>query len=94
MGALYKGLIATGILSVGAIALVTWAMIGFGPVAGAAFTGMNLFWCAVIGLAVTAFIVVITEYYTGVGFRPVRSIAQASVTGPRHQRDPGPRGLA
>jgi K(+)-stimulated pyrophosphate-energized sodium pump len=81
MGALYKGLIATGMLSVGAIALVTWGMIGLGPVAGAAFTGMNLFWCAVIGLAVTAFIVVITEYYTGVGFRPVRSIAQASVTG-------------
>ncbi|WP_210483098.1 sodium-translocating pyrophosphatase [Microvirga antarctica] len=81
MGALYKGLIATGILSVGAIALVTYAMIGFGPVAGAAFTGMNLFWCAVIGLGVTAFIVVITEYYTGTGYRPVRSIAQASVTG-------------
>jgi K(+)-stimulated pyrophosphate-energized sodium pump len=81
MGALYKGLIATGILSVGAIALVTWAMIGFGPVTGAAFTGMNLFWCAIIGLGVTAFIVVITEYYTGTGYRPVRSIAQASVTG-------------
>ena len=81
MGALYKGLIATGILSVGAIALVTWGMIGFGPVTGAAFTGLNLFWCAVIGLGVTAFIVVITEYYTGTGFRPVRSIAQASVTG-------------
>ena len=42
---------------------------------------MSLFWCAVVGLAVTALIVVITEYYTGVGFRPVRSIAQASVTG-------------
>lgn len=81
MGALYKGLIATGILSVGAIALVTWSMIGFGPVQGAAFTGMNLFWCAVVGLGVTAFIVVITEYYTGTGYRPVRSIAQASVTG-------------
>jgi K(+)-stimulated pyrophosphate-energized sodium pump len=81
MGALYKGLIATGVLSAIAIALVTWQMIGFGPVAGAEFTGLDLFWCALIGLAVTAFIVVITEYYTGVGFRPVRSIAQSSVTG-------------
>ncbi|HEV2564206.1 MAG TPA: sodium-translocating pyrophosphatase [Microvirga sp.] len=81
MGALYKGLIATGILSAAAIAAVTWQMIGFGPVAGADFTGQALFWCAIIGLAVTALIVVITEYYTGVGFRPVRSIAQSSVTG-------------
>ncbi|WP_262271270.1 MULTISPECIES: sodium-translocating pyrophosphatase [Microvirga] len=81
MGALYKGLIATGILSAAAIAVVTWQMIGFGPIAGANFTGQALFWCAIIGLAVTALIVVITEYYTGVGFRPVRSIAQSSVTG-------------
>ncbi len=81
MGALYKGLIVTGILSAGAIGLVTWQMIGFGPVAGAEFSGQALFWCAIIGLGVTAFIVVITEYYTGVGFRPVRSIAQSSVTG-------------
>jgi K(+)-stimulated pyrophosphate-energized sodium pump len=81
MGALYKGLIVTGVLSAAAIAVVTWQMIGFGPVAGAEFTGQDLFWCAIIGLAVTAFIVVITEYYTGVGFRPVRSIAQSSVTG-------------
>jgi K(+)-stimulated pyrophosphate-energized sodium pump len=81
MGALYKGLIATGILSAIAIGLVTWQMIGFGQIAGAQFTGQDLFWCSIIGLAVTAFIVVITEYYTGVGFRPVRSIAQSSVTG-------------
>lgn len=81
MGALYKGLIVTGLLSAAAIAVVTWQMIGFGPVAGADFTGQALFWCAIVGLAVTAFIVVITEYYTGVGFRPVRSIAQSSVTG-------------
>jgi K(+)-stimulated pyrophosphate-energized sodium pump len=81
MGALYKGLIVTGVLSAIAIGLVTWQMIGFGRIAGAEFTGQDLFWCAIIGLAVTALIVVITEYYTGVGFRPVRSIAQSSVTG-------------
>ncbi|HST95333.1 MAG TPA: sodium-translocating pyrophosphatase [Microvirga sp.] len=81
MGALYKGLIATGVLSAAAIAAVTHFTIGFGPLAGADFSGQALFWCAIAGLAVTALIVVITEFYTGVGFRPVRSIAQASVTG-------------
>ncbi|MBB3019908.1 K(+)-stimulated pyrophosphate-energized sodium pump [Microvirga lupini] len=81
MGALYKGLIVTGVLSAIAIGLVTWQMIGFGQITGSEFTGQSLFWCAIIGLAVTALIVVITEYYTGVGFRPVRSIAQSSVTG-------------
>jgi K(+)-stimulated pyrophosphate-energized sodium pump len=81
MGALYKGLIVTGVLSAAAIAAVTYFTIGFGPIAGADFTGQALFWCALAGLAVTALIVVITEFYTGVGFRPVKSIAQASVTG-------------
>ena len=42
---------------------------------------MDLFWCGVVGLVVTAAIIVVTEYYTGVGYRPVRSISQASVTG-------------
>ncbi|MBS0285559.1 MAG: sodium-translocating pyrophosphatase [Proteobacteria bacterium] len=50
-------------------------------VAGAGFTGMDLFWCMLIGLAVTALIVWITEYYTGTNYRPVRSIAKASETG-------------
>ncbi|MBM6595527.1 sodium-translocating pyrophosphatase [Microvirga pudoricolor] len=81
MGALYKGLIATGVLSVVAVAAVTWGTIGFGPIAGTDYSGLSLFWCGVAGLGVTALIVVITEYYTGVGYRPVRSIAQASVTG-------------
>jgi K(+)-stimulated pyrophosphate-energized sodium pump len=86
MGALYKGLIATGILSVVAIAIVNMLVFGgfdaqFRTATDVAFTSGSLFWCALVGLAVTALIVVITEYYTGVGFRPVRSIAQASVTG-------------
>ncbi|OWK31747.1 sodium-translocating pyrophosphatase [Sphingomonas mucosissima] len=46
-----------------------------------AFTGMDLFWCMLIGLAVTGLIVWITEYYTGTNYRPVRSIAKASETG-------------
>ena len=84
MGALYKGLIATGALSVVGLAIATSTLIGWGSigeVAGQAVTGANLFFCGLIGLAVTGAIVVITEYYTGTGKRPVVSIAQSSVTG-------------
>ena len=88
MGALYKGLIATGVLSIGALAAVIAFLpgLGFGKeisYGGGAFTftGMTLFVCGVIGLVVTALIVIVTEYYTGTGKRPVVSIAQASVTG-------------
>jgi len=49
--------------------------------AATSFTGMQLFWCMMIGLAVTGLLVWITEYYTGTNFRPVRSIAKASETG-------------
>src|SRR5690606_21379349 len=48
---------------------------------GEGFTGMDLFWCMMIGLGVTGLLVWITEYYTGTNYRPVKSIAQASVTG-------------
>jgi K(+)-stimulated pyrophosphate-energized sodium pump len=84
MGALYKGLIATGILSIGGLAIATYFTVGFGSLGqggGVALTGLHLFYCGIIGLIVTALIVVITEYYTGTGKRPVVSIAQASVTG-------------
>jgi K(+)-stimulated pyrophosphate-energized sodium pump len=86
MGALYKGFIAAGVLSVAAIAIVNLVMFGgfgttFRTAAGVTFTSGGLFGCALTGLAVTALIVVITEYYTGTGKRPVVSIAQASVTG-------------
>jgi len=85
MGALYRGLIVTGVLSLGAVALVTHWLIGFNtPLkisGGIAFTGMTLFYCGIVGLAVTGLIVWITEYYTGTNFRPVKAIAAASVTG-------------
>ena len=45
------------------------------------FTGMSLFWCSLVGLAITGLIVWITEYYTGTDYRPVKAVAQASVTG-------------
>ncbi len=85
MGALYKGLIAAGLLSIVGLGVATHFVIGWGlfgvTTAGTAVTGANLFICGLVGLAVTGLLVVITEYYTGTGKRPVVSIAQASVTG-------------
>jgi len=81
MGALYKGLIATGVLSAGAIYIVTMQTIGMGDVANTGFSGMDLFICSVIGLVITGAIVVVTEYYTGVNYRPVKSVAAASESG-------------
>ncbi len=84
MGALYKGLIATGVLSAAAVALVIQMTVGFGNAVagvGVSVTGGALFVCALVGLAVTGLIVWITEYYTSTSYRPVRSIAQASTTG-------------
>ena len=85
MRALYKGLIATGILSAAAIAGVIRWLVGFSqPLAmttGASVTGLGLWLCAIVGLAVTGLIVWITEYYTSTEYRPVRSIAQSSTTG-------------
>lgn len=82
MGALYKGLIATGVLSIAAIAGVThYVLGGFGDIAETSFSGMDLFLCAVVGLVITFLIVMITEYYTGTKYRPVKSVAAASESG-------------
>jgi len=84
MGALYKGLIATGIISIILIAAFTSQVLGFNTTFTSgtlSVTGMNLFSCAVVGLVVTGLLVWITEYYTSTSYRPVRSVAQASTTG-------------
>jgi len=81
MGALYRGFIATAVLSLFAIAYVTWKLVGFGAISGVGYSGKSLFICAVVGLVVTGLIIWITEYYTGTDYRPVKSIAAASVTG-------------
>ncbi|MBO6549189.1 MAG: sodium-translocating pyrophosphatase [Rhizobiales bacterium] len=84
MGALYKGFIATGVLSLIALYPVTDYIIGMDTtlkIGSSEFTGMDLFYCGAIGLIITALIIVITEYYTSTEYRPVRSIAKASVTG-------------
>jgi K(+)-stimulated pyrophosphate-energized sodium pump len=84
MGALYKGFIVTGVLSLIALYPLTNYVVGLDTVLtvqGKSFTGFQLFLCGLAGLCVTTLIIVITEYYTGTGYRPVKSIAEASRTG-------------
>jgi K(+)-stimulated pyrophosphate-energized sodium pump len=75
MGALYKGMIVSGILAAFAFYFVTDMMLGE---TGAA---SSIFYSALIGLALTAALVVITEYYTSTEYSPVKTIAHASLTG-------------
>src|SRR3989344_2126392 len=87
MGALYKGVIATGVLSLAGL----WPLMnniipgGINAVltttGGLSFTGVDLFFAGVVGLIVTGALIWISEYYTGKDFRPVKKIAAASVTG-------------
>ena len=84
MGALYKGFVATSILSLVAMYPVTDNIIGLEKtlnVGNLTFQGIDLFYCAVIGLIITGLIIWVTEYYTGTDYRPVKSVAQASTTG-------------
>ncbi len=85
MGALYKGLIATGVLSLILLLPLTYWIVGldtqYAILGGARFTGWHLYFCGVAGLAVTGLLVWITEYYTGTNFRPVQSVARSSLTG-------------
>jgi len=84
MGALYKGFIATAILSVIILYPVTDKIIGLNSIYtsnNATFSGFALFQCGVIGLIITGLIIWVTEYYTGTKFRPVISVAKSSVTG-------------
>jgi K(+)-stimulated pyrophosphate-energized sodium pump len=75
MGALYKGVIVAGVLAAIAFYPITNSMMAAGG------NAMGIFGSALIGLALTAAMVMITEYYTGTEFKPVRSIANASLTG-------------
>jgi len=88
MGALYKGLwAAAGIAAVAFIPVTMWLVQGtlaventsLAPAAG--LTWMTIWFCALVGIALTAAMVYITDFYTGSTFRPVTTIAQASVTG-------------
>ncbi len=81
MGALYKGFIAAAVISAIAMYPVTSWIIGMGEIGDRGFTGMSLFICGLVGLAVTGLLIWVTEYYTSTEYRPVRSVAQASTTG-------------
>ena len=87
MGALYKGLIITAVVSAILIYAVIYFYIGTSYVMNDntifvnSFNGMGLFYCALIGLAVTFLLVVITEFYTSTEYSPVRSVANASQSG-------------
>jgi K(+)-stimulated pyrophosphate-energized sodium pump len=82
MNALYRGLIVAGVLAVPAFYYITRTLFGDGlMLEGVPVSSMSLFYAALIGLALTAAMVVITEYYTATEFSPVRHIAQASTTG-------------
>jgi K(+)-stimulated pyrophosphate-energized sodium pump len=86
-GALYRGLIVSGVLSAAAFYPITdWLMddplrLGFGEAGAAAVSVTDLWLCALIGIAVTAGLFIITDYYTSTRFRPVKTISQASITG-------------
>jgi K(+)-stimulated pyrophosphate-energized sodium pump len=81
MNALYRGLIVSGVLAAVAFWFVTDSIMGDVVIEGVANTSVALFGAAMIGLALTAAMVVITEYYTATEYAPVRHIASASTTG-------------
>jgi K(+)-stimulated pyrophosphate-energized sodium pump len=87
MGALYKGFWTATLLAVPSIYGAAYYALGgdlnqtVNAAGGVSFPAINLVWASFIGLAVTALIVWITEYYTGTNYRPVQSIARSSQTG-------------
>ena len=84
MAALYKGFIVTAISSLVVLYPVTDWVIGFDTVytvGNKNFTGLNLYYCGIVGLIITGLIIWVTEYYTGTSYRPVKSVALSSTTG-------------
>ena len=84
MGALYKGFIATALLSLLILHPVTNSTIGLSnnySVNEINFDGFDLYICAISGLVITGLLIWVTEYYTGTNYRPVKSVAKSSTTG-------------
>jgi K(+)-stimulated pyrophosphate-energized sodium pump len=84
MNALYKGFVVSAIASLIILYPVTDYVIGMDSnynLNDNSFTGMSLYFCGVIGLAITGLLIWVTEYYTGTNYRPVRSVAASSTTG-------------
>jgi len=84
MAALYKGFIVTAVTSVAILYPITDYVLGLENsyiISEKSFTGMSLYICGIIGLAITGLIIWVTEYYTGTNYRPVKSVASSSTTG-------------
>ena len=84
MGALYKGFIVSALLALIGIYGVIDFFIGMNTMFSSSngnFSAIDIFYCSVVGLAVTALFIWITEYYTSTNFRPVKSVAKSSETG-------------
>jgi K(+)-stimulated pyrophosphate-energized sodium pump len=84
MGALYRGFLVSAVISAGLIAALMAWMIGFSTVmqlGELSVQGSDLYFCALVGLGVTGLLIWITEYYTSTAYRPVKSVAKASLTG-------------
>ena len=84
MGALYKGFIVSALASLAILYPVTDFVLGLENtynLNNKSFSGMDLYYCGVIGLIITGLLIWVTEYYTGTNYRPVRSVASSSTTG-------------
>ena len=84
MGALYKGFVVSALASLAILYPVTDFVLGLDNtynLNNKSFSGMNLYYCGVIGLIITGLLIWVTEYYTGTNYRPVRSVASSSTTG-------------
>ncbi len=84
MAALYKGLVATSVILIGLFFAGVdwmWENTSMKELAGEGLTGSEIFWALMIGIVVTALMVLVTDYYTSKKFSPVKKIAQASTTG-------------
>ena len=84
MGALYKGFVVSALSSLAILYPVTDFVLGLENIYNLnniSFSGMDLYYCGVIGLIITGLLIWVTEYYTGTNYRPVRSVASSSTTG-------------
>ena len=81
---LYKGFVVSALASLAILYPVTDFVLGLDNnynLNDKSFSGMNLYYCGVIGLIITGLLIWVTEYYTGTNYRPVRSVASSSTTG-------------
>jgi len=84
MSALYKGFVVTAVTSLIILYPVTDYVLGLEnnySISNKSFSGMSLYICGVIGLVITGLLIWVTEYYTGINYRPVKSVASSSTTG-------------